>query len=86
MKKIPSRKCLATGQIFPKNDLFRVVRTPEGDVQLDMSGKANGRGAYISKDENVILKAKKTKCLDKALEIEVPDSIYERMILFLKMK
>ena len=86
MKKIPSRKCLATGQIFPKNDLFRVVRTPEGDVQLDMGGKANGRGAYISKDENAILKAKKTKCLDKALEIEVPDSIYERMILFLKMK
>ena len=86
MKKIPSRKCLATGQIFPKNDLFRVVRTPEGDVQLDMSGKANGRGAYISKDENAILKAKKTKSLDKALEIEVPDSIYERMILFLKMK
>lgn len=86
MKKIPSRKCLATGNIFPKDQLFRIVRTPEGEVQLDMTGKANGRGAYISKSEEAIAKAKKTKCLDKALEVEVTDSVYDRMFLFLRMK
>lgn len=62
MKKIPTRKCLATGQLFPKEELFRVVRTPSGEVELDMTSKANGRGAYISKSE-AILKAKKVSAL-----------------------
>ena len=86
MKKIPSRKCLATGKVFPKEELFRVVRTPSGEVELDMTLKANGRGAYISKNIEAIEKAKKSKCLDKSLEVEVPDSIYDRMKLFLNMK
>lgn len=86
MKKIPTRKCLATGELFPKEQLFRVVRTPSGEVELDMTSKANGRGAYISKSEEAILKAKKSKCLDRSLEVEVPQAIYDRMMLFLKMK
>ncbi len=86
MKKVPSRKCLATGKVFPKEELFRVVRTPSGEVELDMTLKANGRGAYISKSIEAIEKAKKSKCLDKSLEVEVPDSIYDRMKLFLNMK
>ena len=86
MKQKPTRKCLATGEIFPKEDLFRVVRTPSGEVILDLTGKANGRGAYISKSEAAIAKARKTKCLNKSLEVEVPDAIYDRMILFLNMK
>lgn len=86
MKKIPTRKCLATNQIFPKIEMFRVVRTPSNEVILDMTGKQNGRGAYISKSFEAIEKAKKTKCLDKALEIEVKDEIYEKMTLFLNMK
>ena len=61
MKNIPTRKCLATNEVFPKKDLFRVVRTPSGEVILDMTGKANGRGAYISKSIEAIDKAKKTK-------------------------
>lgn len=86
MKKKPTRKCLATNEVFSKEDLFRVVKSPSGDVSLDMTGKANGRGAYISKSLEAIEKARKSKCLDRALEISVPQEIYDRMILFLKMK
>ena len=86
MKKKPTRKCLATNEIFNKEDLFRVVKSPSGDVSLDMTGKANGRGAYISKSIEAIEKARKSKCLDKALEVSVPNEIYDRMILFLNMK
>ena len=86
MKKKPTRKCLATYEVFNKEDLFRVVRSPNGEISLDMTGKANGRGAYISKSIEAIEKARKSKCLDKALETEVPNEIYNRMILFLNMK
>ncbi len=86
MKKKPTRKCLATNEIFNKEDLFRVVKSPSGDVSLDMTGKANGRGAYISKSIEAIEKARKSKCLDRALEVSVPNEVYDRMILFLNMK
>lgn len=86
MKKKPTRKCLATNETFNKEDLFRVVKSPSGDVSLDMTGKANGRGAYISKSIEAIEKARKSKCLDRALEVSVPNEIYDRMILFLNMK
>jgi predicted RNA-binding protein YlxR (DUF448 family) len=86
MNKVPTRKCLATNQIFPKQELFRVVKSKDGEVTLDMTGKANGRGAYIAKNIDAIDKAKKSKCLDRALEVKIPDSIYDRMITFLKMK
>ena len=86
MKKKPTRKCLATNEIFNKEDLFRVVKSPSGDVSLDMTGKANGRGAYISKSIEAIEKARKSKCLDRALEVSVPNEIFDRMILFLNMK
>ena len=86
MKKKPTRKCLATNEIFNKEDLFRVVKSPSGDVSLDMTGKANGRGAYISTSIEAIEKARKSKCLDRALEVSVPNEIYDRMILFLNMK
>ena len=86
MKKKPTRKCLATNQIFNKEDLFRVVKSPSGEISLDMTGKANGRGAYISKSLEAIEKVRKSKCLDKALETVVPNEIYDRMIIFLNMK
>ena len=75
MKKIPTRKCLATNQIFPKSEMFRVVRTPSNEVVLDITGKINGRGAYISKSFEAIEKAKKSKCLSKALETEIPEEV-----------
>ncbi len=86
MKKIPQRKCVVTNEVLPKENLFRVVKTPTGEIQLDMSYKLNGRGAYIKKDLEVIELAKKKKTLDRSLGIEVPEEIYERMKLFLKLK
>jgi len=86
MKKIPTRKCLATNQIYPKKDLFRVVKNKEGEVFLDISGKANGRGAYIGMNLECVLKAQKSKCLDRALDCSVPESVYLRMIKYLNMK
>ena len=80
MKKIPMRSCVVTGEKLPKQELIRVVRTPEGNVIVDESGKANGRGAYLKKDKDVILKAQKTKVLDKMLEVSVPDEIYQRLL------
>ena len=79
MKKIPMRTCLATGEKLPKKELIRVVRTPEGNVIVDESGKANGRGAYLKKSLEAFDKAQKTKILNKKLEVEVPDSIYEEL-------
>ena len=79
MKKIPMRTCLVTGEKLEKKDLIRVVRTPEGNVIVDTTGKANGRGAYLKKDINVIDKAKKTGILNKKLEVNVPDGIYDEL-------
>ena len=79
MKKIPMRTCVITGEKLPKKDLIRVVRTPEGNVIVDESGRANGRGAYLKKDIETFEKAEKSKILNKRLEVEVPSSIYEEL-------
>jgi len=79
MKKIPMRSCVVTNEKLPKKELIRVVRTPEGNVIVDESGKANGRGAYLKKSIETFDKAKKSKILNKKLEVEVPDSIYEEL-------
>ena len=84
MKKIPCRTCVITKEKLPKNELIRVVRTPEGNIQIDESGKLNGRGAYLKLDINVIDKAKTSKVLNRVLEIEVPDSIYEELKSLIK--
>jgi len=79
MKKIPMRTCVITGEKLPKKELIRVVRTPEGTVIVDESGKANGRGAYLKRDIETFEKAEKSKILNKRLEVEVPSSIYEEL-------
>ena len=80
VKKIPIRRCLATNQPFPKKEMFRIVRTPEGAVIVDDTGKANGRGAYISKSKEAIMLAKTKKVLDKHLEVAVGEEIYEELL------
>ena len=80
VKKIPMRTCVVTREQFPKMELIRVIRTPEGNVEIDTKGKANGRGAYLKKDAAVILKAQKTKVLEKVLEVSVPDEIYQQLL------
>ena len=79
MKKIPMRTCVITGEKLPKKELIRVVRTPDGSVIVDETGKANGRGAYLKKDIETFDKAEKTNILNKKLEVEVPASIYEEL-------
>ena len=79
IKKIPLRTCVVTKEKLPKKDLVRVVRTPEGNVIIDESGRTNGRGAYLKKDLEVFKKAKQNKILNRHLEIEVPDSIFDEL-------
>ena len=76
-RKIPMRTCVVTREKLPKGELIRVVRTPEGEVIIDETGKANGRGAYLKKDKEVFLKEKKNKILNKQLEVEVPDKVFD---------
>lgn len=79
MKKIPMRSCVVTKEKLPKKELIRVVRTPEGTIEIDESGKLNGRGAYLKKDLEVIKKAKLSKMLNRVLEMEVPDEVFEEL-------
>lgn len=79
MKKIPMRRCLATNMSFPKKELLRIVRTPEGEVKVDLTGKLNGKGAYISKSTEALEILKKKDLLKKALEIEINDDVYKEI-------
>lgn len=83
-KKIPMRTCVITREKCEKKDLVRVVRTPEGSVVVDVTGKQNGKGAYLKLSLEVIEKAMKNKALDRALEVEVPLEIYEELKSLLK--
>ncbi|MDF2699496.1 MAG: RNA-binding protein [Haloplasmataceae bacterium] len=78
-KKVPLRKCVVTNEQLPKKELIRVVKNNENQVFVDTTGKQNGRGAYMKLKKEVIDKAKKTKILNKHLEIDIPDSIYEEL-------
>lgn len=82
MSKVPMRSCIITKEKYPKNELLRVVRTPEGKVMVDDSSKqkVNGRGCYIKKDVNVIEEARKTGIIDIELNTMVPDEIYNELV------
>lgn len=79
-KKMPERTCVITKEKTLKKDLIRVVRDKEGNVSVDLTGKANGRGAYLKKDAAVIERARSTKALDKLLEVTIPDAIYDELL------
>ncbi|RDW17801.1 RNase P modulator RnpM [Oceanobacillus chungangensis] len=78
-RKTPERKCIVTNEMKPKKDLIRVVRNKEGEVFVDPTGKKNGRGAYVSRDLDVITKAEKSNALNRQLNAEVDPSIYEEL-------
>ena len=78
VKKIPERKCMGCNEKKPKKELVRIVRTPEGEVMLDVTGKKSGRGAYICPKVSCYEKAFKSKRLERTLEVEIPDSVYEQ--------
>ncbi len=80
VRKIPLRKCVATNEQHPKMEMFRIVRTPENQVVIDLTGKVRGHGAYLSKKKSAILLAKKKQILNHHLEIEVPDQIFDELL------
>ena len=79
IKKVPCRTCVVSKEKLPKKELIRIVRSPEGEVKIDETGKMNGRGAYLKKDLEVFNKAQKSKILDRHLEVSIPDSIFESL-------
>ena len=79
IKKIPQRKCLGCMESFPKKELIRVVRTPEGEVCIDLKGKMSGRGAYICRNEACLKKAIKSKRIQTNLEVSIPDDLIDSL-------
>ena len=77
--KIPMRRCVGCMEQRPKRELIRVVRSPEGEISLDTTGKKSGRGAYLCPDPACLAKARKARRLERALECEIPDEVYERI-------
>lgn len=79
VKKIPMRTCVVTHEKLPKRELIRIVRSKDGIVSVDESGKMNGKGVYLKKDLSVIEKAQNNKLLNRYLSVEVSDEIYEEL-------
>ncbi len=77
VRKIPMRTCVVTREKCMKSELVRVVRTPEGEVVVDKTGKMNGKGAYLKLDLSVIEKAQKSGMLEKILDVKIPNEIYD---------
>lgn len=82
-RKIPMRKCVVTQQQFPKKELVRLVRTPEGTIEIDPSGRKNGRGAYISLNPQLVETAKQKNVFQQVFGVDVPDAFYEELFHYL---
>ena len=83
-KKIPMRKCLGCNEMKPKKELIRAVKSPDGEISLDLTGKKSGRGAYICPDKKCFDLARKGKRLERALEMSIPEEVYDAMASELK--
>lgn len=79
VKKIPLRKCSGCGEMKPKKELIRVVRSPEGDISLDLNGRAAGRGAYLCPSLECLRIARKARRFERSFECAIPEEIYDRM-------
>ncbi|TQQ84183.1 YlxR family protein [Peptacetobacter hominis] len=84
VKKVPQRKCIACQERDSKKGLIRIVKNKEGEIFLDPTGRANGRGAYICRSSECLQKAIKSKALNRAFKMEVPDEVYEHLLVELK--
>ena len=78
-KKIPLRKCTGCNEMKPKKELIRVLKTTEAEIVLDKTGKKNGRGAYLCNSLECFKQARKTKGLERSLQVKIPDEIYETL-------
>lgn len=83
-KKIPERRCVGCGNPFPKKDLVRVVKTPDGSIELDFTGKKAGRGAYVCRNIDCLIKARKAKRLERSLNTSIPEEVSEAIEAELK--
>lgn len=78
-KKIPMRKCVGCGEMKPKKDLMRILKTETGDFVVDADGKKNGRGAYICRSADCFRKAVKSKGLERSFRQQIPEEVYDRL-------
>lgn len=78
-KKRPQRKCIGCGEMKDKRELVRIVRSPEGEVSLDLTGRKNGRGAYVCRDLTCLQKARKARRAERSLSCDIPEEVYDRM-------
>lgn len=85
-RKIPMRKCVVSNEQHPKKELTRIVRQSDGTVQIDPTGRLNGRGAYIALNPSLVEKAKKSKVFEKHLEVSIPDTFYDELFIYLEHK
>ena len=76
-RKIPERQCIGCGEVRPKKEMLRVVRSPEGEISIDFTGKKSGRGAYLCPSDKCLKKAIKSKKLSRSLSADIPDDIYD---------
>lgn len=83
-RKVPLRRCVATGEMHPKKEMIRVVRSKEGEVSVDETGKKSGRGAYVSKTEHAVAEAKRKNVLKHQLEVDIPVQIYEDLLAVIR--
>ncbi|WP_282154720.1 RNase P modulator RnpM [Cytobacillus gottheilii] len=79
-RKVPMRKCVATGEMRPKKELVRIVRSKEGEVSIDLTGKKSGRGAYLSKEKEAVMLAKKKNSLANHLEVTIDEALYDELL------
>ena len=79
LKKKPERRCAGCSEHKQKSELIRVVRSPEGKVSLDFTGKASGRGVYICRNAECLKKARRAKRFESSLSVEIPSEVYERL-------
>ncbi|HEP1495540.1 TPA: YlxR family protein [Streptococcus pyogenes] len=86
VKKIPLRKSLVSGEIIAKRDLLRIVKTKDGQVFIDPTGKQNGRGAYIKLDNQEALMAKKKQVFNRSFSMDIPESFYDDLIAYVDHK
>ena len=79
MKKIPMRQCIGCGEMKSKKEMMRVIKTPEGDICLDVTGKKNGRGAYLCVSKECLQKARKNKGLERSFKMSIPEEVYDTL-------
>lgn len=78
-KKIPVRQCIGCGEMKNKKEMMRILKTPEDEIVLDMTGKKNGRGAYLCKQRECLVKAEKNKGLERSFKMKIPTEVYESL-------